>query len=145
MTFTLEDAIVLATNAHRGQTDKVGEPYILHPLRVMFSIDPWLTDHRIVAVMHDVLEDTAVTVESLFTIHDVPASLIQALVSMTHLTNESYADYIQRVKLNDIARTVKIADIRDNTSMERLLRLDKPTIDRLLKKYQPALTVLENA
>lgn len=146
--FTLEDAILLATHAHKGQIDKVGEPYILHPLRVMFTFPPYRPQQRMVAVMHDVLEDTAVTAEDLLRTGCDP-NIVQSVVALTYTDGMraegfSYHDFItQSVLPNEIARDVKIADIRDNSSMERLLRLDRDTQDRLLKKYNRALDILE--
>lgn len=140
--FALDDAILLATRAHKGQADKVGEPYILHPLRVMFSFPPYHWRERIVAVLHDVLEDTDVTRKELVDLGIDPECIV-AIEVMTHEKGEPYANYIKGISQHSLAREVKIADIKDNTSMERLLRLDRETQDRLLKKYNKALDVLE--
>lgn len=140
--FTLENAIIMAAVAHAGQQDKAGEPLILHPLAVMMSIDPWLKDERIVAVLHDLLEDCPdYTAERLFRI-GVPSHIIEALVALKHEPSQPYVEYIQQVKANPLARAVKIADIEHNTCMERLIRLDDATIKRLLSKYNPALEEL---
>src|SRR5688500_19211018 len=107
--FTIEDAILLATEAHKGQVDKVGEPYILHPLRVMFSFEPYERDERMVAVLHDVIEDTDLTAESLFEAR-VPAVIVEAVVAMSKTDkNMTYADFINtKVMRNPLARRVKI-------------------------------------
>jgi GTP diphosphokinase / guanosine-3',5'-bis(diphosphate) 3'-diphosphatase len=146
MTFSLEDAIILATNAHKGQTDKANEPYILHPLRVMFTFPPYMLRERITAVLHDTLEDTELTAESLFG-HGVPAECVEAIVALTYSgpdkrSGMTYMEFVGRCRQNPIARQVKIADIKDNTSMERMLRLDTKTQERLRDKYAPALDLL---
>jgi (p)ppGpp synthase/HD superfamily hydrolase len=141
MVFGLQEAIALAVTAHQGQFDKAGEPYILHPLAVMLSIDPWLTEQRIVAVLHDVLEDSDLSAEDLLR-RGCPGEIVEALVVLTHRKGQSYAEYIRDIKANPIAAAVKLADLRHNTSMERLLRLDQPTVKRLLAKYEPAIKEL---
>ena len=139
--FDLGQAIYRATIAHNGQYDKAGEPYILHPLRVMLSFAPYHHDERIVAVMHDMMEDCAVTVDDLIS-WDVPQHIMQALVALTHPKNENYESYILRVRENELARTVKIADIHDNTSVERMIRLTRVDQVRLTKKYTNAVRLL---
>lgn len=143
MSFGLEDAIILATNAHRGQADKVGEPYILHPLRVMFQFPPYQPKERMVAVMHDVIEDTVVTAQDLLE-EDCDPEVVAAIVAMSKTDkHDTYMNFItDKVCKNELARTVKLADIADNLSMERLLRLDAATQERLLRKYNQALEVL---
>lgn len=147
MTFSLEDAIILATNAHRGQTDKAGEPYVLHPLRVMFTFPPYMLRERITAVLHDTLEDTALTEDDLQR-EGVPAECIYAIKLLTYSDHDkmnamTYLDFVNRCRHDPIARQVKIADIKDNTSLERMLRLDTKTQQRLMDKYGPALDLLQ--
>lgn len=144
MTFTIEDAIVLATNAHRYQTDKAGQPYIMHPLRVMFSFEEYERDERLVAVLHDVIEDTPQTAETLFDA-GVPAHIVEAVVAMSKTDkNMDYQAFIRnKVMNNALARRVKIHDIRDNMSVLRLLRLPNDVQDRMRAKYNPALDILE--
>jgi (p)ppGpp synthase/HD superfamily hydrolase len=118
----LECAIALAVEAHSGQTDKAGEPYILHPLRVMFSLDS--EQERICAILHDVVEDSAVTFEDLEQ-RGFSAEIIDALRALTKLPEESGADegyrsFVERAASNPIARKVKMADLEDNLNVLRL-------------------------
>lgn len=140
---TLEDAIILACNAHRGQVDKVGEPYVLHPLRVMFSFQPYQAKKRMVAVLHDVIEDTDITAQDLLE-EGYDPEVVAAVVALSKTNPDmTYLEFIEnKVCQNPLAVDVKIADINDNTSMERLLRLDKDTQERLLAKYEKALRIL---
>jgi (p)ppGpp synthase/HD superfamily hydrolase len=136
----IEQAIKIATEAHAGQIDKCGEPYIFHPLRVMMTVQG-TPIYRVVAVLHDVLEDTSTTVKELEEHFDVMT--IEAVKAMTHIWGEPYEDYLQRVKENPIALVVKIVDIKDNASPSRLYKLDRDTIQRLTLKYSDALKFLE--
>src|SRR5277367_503519 len=106
---TIEKALQIAAKAHEGQKDKEGQPYILHPLRAMMSVEG--EEAQIVAVLHDVIEDTPVTADDLrqagFSIQ-----IITAVLCVTHQKNTSYADYVVRCKGNEIARQVKLADLK---------------------------------
>jgi len=117
MTILLDKAIRIATVAHQHQTDKGGEPYILHPLRVMLAMQTH--EQRIVAVMHDVLED-----DGGWTLKDIRsrfgASIADALDALTHRPNETYTAYVRRIATNPLAVTVKIADLTDNMQAHRL-------------------------
>ncbi len=116
---SIEDAILLATKAHRTQVDKAGLPYILHPLRVMAAfVRTEEGDARMVAVLHDVVEDTDITLEAL-AVAGYPANVLQALDAISRRRGESYEDYIERVVRNELARRVKLADLRDNLDLER--------------------------
>lgn len=113
-TFTVERACVQALYWHAGQVDKQGQPYILHPLRVMLAVSERA---RIVAVLHDVLEDTNASADYLEQYLEPPDMLAVALV--TRVRGEPYRDFIDRIasapgEAGDIAREVKIADIEDN-------------------------------
>ena len=135
MAFTLEDAIIMASRNHAGQTDKLGEPYILHPVRVMSKLsDPAA---RIVAVLHDVIEDTTVTIDE---IRNAGASkeIIDALLVLTKDEDRDYEQYLRAVRANPLARMVKLADIEDNEDPGRLNKLPKETRKRLQKKYSKA-------
>jgi (p)ppGpp synthase/HD superfamily hydrolase len=115
----LEKSIIIATKAHSGQFDKGGSPYILHPLRVMLSLDN--DEDRIVGILHDVLEDTSITLQHLEDNGFLgEIEILHALVSITRKSNESYKDFILRVKLNPIALRVKLADLRDNMDISRI-------------------------
>lgn len=113
----LEEAIALATSAHQGQTDKAGAPYILHPLRVMQRMNS--EEAKMVAVLHDVVEDTSVTLEELRALN-FSETVVAAVDSLTRRAEESYETFIERVKLNPLARKVKLADLEDNMDLQRL-------------------------
>lgn len=139
MDLTLEDAIVLATNAHRGQVDKAGRPYILHPLRVMLGVESLY--ERMAAVLHDVVEDTRVTLPDLIDF-GYPREVTDAVDHLTRRTDETYAAFIDRCAVNPLALRVKIADVRDNLSPGRLALLSLKDSLRLSKRYERALTRL---
>lgn len=140
MTFTLDDAIRLARDAHDGQLDKGGKPYIGHPLRVMAGVGA--TDEKMAAVLHDVVEDTAVTLADL-TASGCPPHVVAAVGALTHLPDEPQATYLARVAADPIARVVKRVDIADNLSPHRIDQLDPATRDRLRIKYATALRLLD--
>ncbi|CRK55516.1 Guanosine-3',5'-bis(Diphosphate) 3'-pyrophosphohydrolase [Alloactinosynnema sp. L-07] len=137
--FTVDDAIRIAREAHRGQVDKSGRPYIGHPLRVMDRVSG---DHeRMTAVLHDVVEDTHVTAADLLAA-GCPAEVVAAVVAISKVPGEDQQTYLARVAANPIALTVKFADIADNSSPERLHYLDEHTQVRLRAKYRAALAYL---
>lgn len=120
---TVEQTIQFALDAHRGQTDRYGQPYIVHPLRLMLSVPMHDTDAQMVALLHDVVEDTPITLEDLRT-HGYPDTLIEALDCLTRRDDETYEQFIQRIKPNPLARRVKLADLKDNMNMVRLPKID---------------------
>ena len=141
---SLEDAIIFAANAHRGQTDKAGRPYITHPLRVMnnLGLDATL-DERMAALLHDVVEDCSVS------LNDLRAAVFPdaVVVVVDHLTKnaEGEADYsvaIERVMLNPIARRVKLADLTDNMDLGRIKHPSDEDRARV-EKYRAAKARLE--
>ncbi|OLR95377.1 HD domain-containing protein [Actinokineospora bangkokensis] len=137
--FTLEDAVRIAREAHAGQVDKSGRPYIGHPLRVMAAVDG---EHRkMAAVLHDVVEDTPVTPADLLAA-GCPPPVVAAVEAVSKRPGEAQADYLARVRADPIALAVKRADIADNSSPARLALLDAPTRERLRAKYAAALAVL---
>ncbi len=135
----LDTAIKLATDAHAGQIDKSGEPYILHPLRVMLAMKT--DEERIVAVLHDVVEDSAWTCDDLYWQHGFKPEIVQAVAALTRGKDEDYFDFIRRLAPNPIARSVKIADIRDNLDPSRGLPSD-PKVTERVEKYRRALEML---
>ena len=114
---TLEEAIALAVRAHQRQKDKAGAPYILHPLRLMLRMDS--EPAMMVAVLHDVVEDSQITLENLREL-GFPETVVTAVDSLTRRAEESYEAFIDRVKLNPLARKVKLADLEDNMDLRRL-------------------------
>ncbi len=131
---SLEDTIALAAEAHRGQVDKGGQPYILHPLRLMLHL---VSDvDRIVGVLHDVVEDTHFTQEDLRS-RGYPTGVLEALDCLTKRPAEDYKDFIQRIKPNPIARRVKLLDLEDNMDVRRLPTMNDEDFRRL-KRYRKA-------
>ncbi|MGA2229969.1 MAG: HD domain-containing protein [Tepidisphaeraceae bacterium] len=127
---TLEDAIALAVEAHRGQRDKNGQPYILHPLRVMFFCET--VNERIVAVLHDVVEDTGRTFDDLRKL-GFSEEIIAALDCVTKREGENYEQFVERAAGNPIAKQVKLADLRDNMDVRRLPGISERDMERLAK------------
>ncbi|MFP3728100.1 GTP pyrophosphokinase [Priestia filamentosa] len=113
----LEKAIELAVHYHGGQTDKGGNPYILHPLAVMTRVKS--IEEKIVAVLHDIVEDTPLTFDGL---RDAgfPDVIIEAVDALTKRAKESYNRYIWRVKNNSLACAVKLADLSENMDLSRI-------------------------
>jgi guanosine-3',5'-bis(diphosphate) 3'-pyrophosphohydrolase len=114
---TLERAIALAATAHSGQLDKAGKPYILHPLRVMLAVET--PEERLAAMLHDVVEDTSVTLDELRA-EGFPDAVIAAVDALTKRADESRLDAAKRAAQDPIARRVKLADVRDNMDLRRL-------------------------
>lgn len=131
----LSQAIELAARAHEGQVDKQGEPYILHPLRVMLAVASHGEDAMAVAVLHDVLEDTDYGVADLIAA-DMPERVIVAVQAVSKIPSEDYMDFIARAANNHLGRIVKKADIRDN------LREPFPFGESMRRRYERALKFL---
>ena len=132
---SLQRAIEIATEAHKGQFDKSGKDYIGHPLRVMEMGKN--EEERIVGVLHDVVEDTPWTFEMLEA-EGFSSEIIAALKCVTKISeNENYDDFIERVKKNPLAVAVKINDLTDNMDIRRLPYLSDKDVKRL-KKYLKA-------
>ncbi len=130
---SIERALQIATGAHEGQKDKHGQPYILHPLRVMSAVE--CEAEKVVAILHDVIEDTSVTPEYLRR-EGFDEAILAALDCVTQRKGESYADYVVRCKGDQIGRRVKLADLEDNARLSRaLVRPDRiePDIARQRK------------
>jgi len=130
----LNKAIEIATKAHAGQVDKSGNPYILHPLRVMLACESEI--ERICAVLHDVIEDTPITLEDIKK-QGFSDEIIDVLDCLTRRGGESYDNFIDRILLNDTACHVKLADLCDNMD---LTRISNPTAkdEERIKKYNEA-------
>lgn len=130
----LNKAIGIATRAHAGQVDKAGEPYILHPLRVMLSRDNDL--ERISAVLHDVVEDSETTFEDLRK-EGFSEETIAVLDCLTRRKCENYDNYIERIIKNETACRIKLADLYDNMDLSRIKNpTDKD--EARIKKYRKA-------
>lgn len=140
----LEKAIGIALDSHKGKKDQLGREYILHPLEVMMNLHT--TEEKIAGVLHDVIEDSKVTIKELKG-YGVPEVVLDALELLSHDKCEPYMDYIKRLSTNKIARAVKKADLLNNTKKERmyeLKRMNPKKADQLIKeKYIPALKYLK--
>ena len=134
----LENAITLACEAHKGQVDKAGLPYILHPLHLMLQFST--NDERIVAVLHDVLEDTTTHYLELLDA-GIPANCLDALEALTKRRHEPYEKYIERVSKNTLATRVKLADLEHNSDLYRLPEITEEDRHRH-DKYQRAMEYL---
>jgi hypothetical protein len=136
---TLERAIGIAAAAHAGQRDKAGEPYILHPLHVMMQVrDP---SARVVAVLHDVVEDSDVTIADLRR-EGFPRDVLEALALLTKDPAEDYLGYVARVAVDPLAAQVKRADLGHNMDLSRIPSPGPKDLARLAK-YRAALAVLD--
>lgn len=129
----LERAKELATIVHEGQVDKAGHPYIAHPLRVA---DMCMTEEqKIVALLHDTIEDTALTPEHLTQL-GFTKEVIEAVLSVTKREDEDYCSFVSRAKLNPIGRVVKLNDIKDNLDLTRLKSINETDLTRINKYIQ---------
>ena len=137
-TTPIENALAIALSAHQGQKDKAGAPYILHPLRVMLRMQTEL--EMIAAVLHDVVEDSTITLDELRA-KGIPETALAAIDALTRREGEEYGDFILRAKQNDVARKVKLADLEDNLDVGRIAHptaRDKVRLD----KYRQARAAL---
>lgn len=140
---TLERAIAIACEAHAGQRDKGGQPYILHPLRVMMAMQT--DEERIVAILHDVLEDCPEWGGLRLIDEGVTDDCYTALCVLTKMTGEHYDSYISTIAWNPLARTVKLADLTDNMDTSRLPQPLTEADERRLAKYGRAYLALKEA
>lgn len=130
---TLEEAIAIAVEAHRGQTDRAGAPYILHPLRMMFGLR---TDaERMAAVLHDVVEDTDWTLDALRE-RGFPEAVVKAVDHLTRREGETYEDFVHRAARHPVARRVKLADLEDNMDARRLGTVTGDDVERLARYHR---------
>lgn len=137
----LNKAIELANRAHAGQVDLAGEPYILHPLRVMMTREKEI--ERICAVLHDVVEDSNISFDDLRK-EGFSEEVIKALDCLTKRPGESYNEFIDRVVGNDIACQIKKADLCDNLNLSRIKNPTEKDRERI-KKYNYALDRINDA
>ena len=131
---TLERAILIAAQAHLGQRDKGGAPYILHPLRMMMRMES--EDAMMAAVLHDVVEDSDWTLEQLRA-EGFSEDVLQAVDCLTRRDDESYDEFVARAQANAIARRVKIADLEDNMNVKRIGEMTPKDLARI-KEYHRA-------
>jgi len=143
--FTLENAIQLASEAHKGQVDKSGKEYILHPTRVMNRLEG--DDTKIVGILHDVVEDTDVTIDDLRKL-GLKEKVVEAILLLTHPedykgTREEYFENIQKIadSKNQFAIDTKFSDLLDNSDLTRIENPTEKDHNRV-KKYQKAMHML---
>ena len=137
----LKRAIVCATEAHATQYDKSGVLYIYHPLRVMLAIRHLGIEYACCGVLHDVVEDTPVTLDDLLQELGFPASIVEAVDAISKRPGETHHQYLERCAANPIALECKIADIQDNRT--RLGFLTEPGRKALAEKYERSIEFLE--
>lgn len=131
-------AVRLCFEAHKDQQDKSGLPYVFHPFHLAEQMD---TEETVcVALLHDVVEDTDYTLEDLIAM-GFPKPVTDALALMTHDENVPYLDYVAKLKDNPIARQVKLADLKHNSDLTRLDRIDEKALERV-EKYRKAMELL---
>jgi (p)ppGpp synthase/HD superfamily hydrolase len=138
MTQTLERAIAIAATAHAGQVDKGGAPYILHPLKVMMRMSS--LEERIVAVLHDVVEDCDISLDDLRQ-EGFSEDVLTAIAAVTKVPGESYEDFVERAGQNPIGRAVKLADLEENSDLSRIASPSWEDLERI-EKYRRAIARL---
>ena len=135
---TLRTALRIAMDAHEGQVDRAGKPYIYHPLTVATMTGSF--DEFVTALLHDVIEDSAYTPADLLAA-GIPEHIVEALILLTHEDDELYLDYVRKLKCNDLARAVKLADLKHNSDLSRLPMVTDKDLDRV-EKYKKAMEIL---
>jgi (p)ppGpp synthase/HD superfamily hydrolase len=136
---TLERAIAIASEAHAGQVDKGGAPYVMHPLRMMLRLSS--NEERIVAVLHDVCEDCHGWTFERLRGEGFSEPVIEALRSVTKRDGEDYEAFVLRAAANPIGRRVKLADLRDNCDLSRIAEPSEKDLRRI-EKYRRAITLV---
>lgn len=133
-----ETARSIAEMAHRGQVDKAGRPYIEHPAYVAASVDGDAA--KAVAWLHDVVEDTPTTLEDLRAA-GISDEVVEAVDLLTHREGTPYIDYVRRIRSNETARAVKLADLRHNSDLSRLTEVTEADLRRA-DRYRKAIAIL---
>lgn len=128
----LNKMLVLATNRHAGQFDKGGNPYILHPLKVMYYLKTDDEELQCIALAHDLVEDTDTTYTELYEM-GFTERIVFGIQALTKVPGETYDQYKDRVKANPDAIRVKMCDLRHNTDIRRLKGVTEKDIKRMIK------------
>ncbi len=137
---TLEKAIELAAHYHAGQTDKAGQPYILHPLSVMARVDGITA--KTVAVLHDIIEDTPLTAEQLLDF-GFSKEVVDAVIALTKTQGMTRIEAAYQAKANPLARIVKLADLADNMNLKRIVNPSPKDYERL-EEYRQVKKILQS-
>ena len=138
----LERAIEIAVSAHRGQRDRAGAPYILHPLRLMHAVrEP---EEKMVAILHDVVEDSDWTLARLRK-EGFPRAVIEAVDHLTRREGEDYDAFVTRSIRNPLAQTIKLRDLEDNLNPLRHAELDEKAIAKLSRNHRAWHRVTQRA
>ncbi len=131
-------AFIIALKAHKGQVDKAGKRYIFHPLNVMFYVKGY--KEKVVALLHDTVEDSE------YTLYDLrkyfSEDVVQAVDLLTKKNGLDYKEYLRLIKENEIARKVKLSDLRHNMDLKRLKNVTQKDLERL-EKYKWSKEYLE--
>jgi len=133
-------ALKIAYAAHNGQKDKNGLPYVLHPVFLAAQLD--VEDEIIVALLHDVVEDTPTTFEDLER-EGFSQAVLDAVKLLTHDDGSEYMEYVRRIKQNPVAARVKLLDLRHNSNPTRNATLPPEFVEENREKYAKAIEVLE--
>ena len=131
-------ALKLCFEAHKGQLDKSGLPYVFHPFHLAEQMEDEIT--TVVALLHDIVEDTDYNFEDLIAM-GFDEDVIDALKLLTHNDSVPYMEYVEKIKTNPIATAVKLADLRHNSDLSRLDVVDEKAIERK-EKYKKAIELL---
>ena len=132
-------AMKLCFQAHGDQKDKSGLPYVFHPFHLAEQMDT--EESVIVALLHDVMEDSDITLEQLKE-KGFSQPVLNALVRMTHDPSVQYMDYVKKIREDPLATKVKLADLRHNSDLSRLDIVDEKALERV-EKYKQAIALLE--
>ncbi|MBQ8000826.1 MAG: bifunctional (p)ppGpp synthetase/guanosine-3',5'-bis(diphosphate) 3'-pyrophosphohydrolase [Ruminococcus sp.] len=131
-------ALCICFDAHKEQRDKSGLPYVFHPFHLAEQMEDETT--TVVALLHDTIEDTDLTIEHLRE-QGFNEDILEAIALMTHSPEVPYMDYVAKIKTNPIARAVKLADLRHNSDLSRLDTVDEKALQRV-EKYKQAIRLL---
>ena len=134
----IDIALAIAKKAHAGQVDKAGVDYIQHPLHVASQVKT--EQEKTVALLHDVIEDSDVTVDDLLA-SGLSNEVVTAVQILTKKKGQSYQEYLEKVKSNNLARVVKLADLKHNSDLSRLKSVTNTDYERV-KKYKNAIRYL---
>ena len=134
----INTALTIATKAHEGQVDKAGVDYIQHPLYVASQVKT--EQEKAIALLHDVLEDSDITVADLLA-YGLSNKVVTAVQTLTKKKGQSYQEYLEKVKSNNLARVVKLADLKHNSDLSRLKSVTNTDYDRV-EKYKNAIRYL---